>query len=91
MKVSVRFLGPFRRYSEATVVDLDLTGEVTVLAALQMLGSRLGTAFQEEVLDHLEEVKSLVLLNHENLPEGRWHTVLSDGDTISLVPPMGGG
>jgi molybdopterin converting factor small subunit len=91
MNVSVRLLGPFRRYSDRTVVELTLAGPVDVLAALQTLGDQLGDAFQTEVLAHLEDVKPLVLLNHKNLPDDLWRTVLADGDTLSLVPPLGGG
>lgn len=91
MRVIVRFLGPFRRYHTGEEVSLELPAQSTVGEVLQTLGAQLGERFQEEVLGSPGRVSGLVLVNRANLPPAGWETELSDGDTISLVPPMAGG
>lgn len=91
MEVTVRFLGPFEQYSTQRELPLDLPEDATVGVAMQALGTQLGEAFQEEVLNRLSQVRRMVLVNGASLLAHGWDTRLADGDTISLVPPTAGG
>lgn len=91
MLITVRLLGPFSQYSSQADTPLQLPQGATVEAALRTMGEELGAEFTSEVLDQLEQVSSLVLLNGHGLGEHKWATELRDGDTVALVPPMGGG
>lgn len=91
MEVIVRFLGPFEQYSTQRELPLDLPEDATVGVAMQALGTQLGEAFQEEVLNRLSQVRRMVLVNGSSLLAHGWDTRLADGDTISLVPPTAGG
>jgi len=91
MEVTIRFLGPFERYSTQRELPLELPDEATVGMAMQTLGAQLGESFREEVLGHLSQVRRMVLVNGASLLAHGWETRLADGDTISLVPPTAGG
>jgi len=91
MEVTVRFLGPFERYSTQRELPLDLPEDATVGVAMQALGTQLGEVFREEVLDCLSQVRRMVLVNGASLLAHGWETQLTDGDIISLVPPTAGG
>lgn len=91
MEVTVRFLGPFEQYSTQRELPLDLPEDATVGVAMQALGTQLGEAFQEEVLNRLSQVRRMVLVNGASLLAHGWDTRLANGDTISLVPPTAGG
>ena len=91
MEVTVRFLGPFEQYSTQRELPLDLPEDATVGVAMQALGTQLGEAFQEEVLNRLSQVRRMVLVNGASLLARGWDTRLAEGDTIVLVPPTAGG
>ena len=91
MEVTVRFLGPFERYSTQRELPLELPDEATVGVAMQTMGAELGEVFREEVLESLSQVRRMVLVNGSSLLAHGWDTRLADGDTISLVPPTAGG
>jgi len=91
MEVTVRFLGPFERYSTRRELPLELPDEATVGVAMQTMGTELGEVFRAEVLGSLSQVRRMVLVNGASLLAHGWETQLRDGDIISLVSPTAGG
>lgn len=95
MRITVRFVGPFRRYAGTESLALVLGEGATVRQALGELTARLESPFGMEIAAPLMEgtvASSILLLNRHNLrlPDGLEST-LHEGDVLSFVPPMGGG
>ena len=91
MRVTVRFLGPFEKYSDERERALELPKNASVCQALQLLAAELDEAFREDVLGNTAQVRHMVLVNGSSLFEQGWETVLEDGDVVSLVAPTAGG
>lgn len=91
MIVTVRLLGPFARYSSRADIQLQVRQGTTVGEVLRVLAEHVEAEFQPDVLDQIEQLSSLVLINGNGLGDGRWAAELREGDTVALVPPMGGG
>ncbi len=92
MQVLVKLFGEFREAAGRSSAPLELTAGSTVARALEELGRRM-PQLQELVFDggrlrdHIH-----VFVNGRNVAtSGGLDEELSDGDTLTFFPPVGGG
>ncbi len=92
MTVSVTFYGPLERWAGKKVFYEDGTSVREVLAALE---TQIGKSVLEHILQSgTERIKSHfhILLNGRDIESlNGLNEKVKDGDTITCVPPVGGG
>lgn len=93
VRVVVRFVGLFRTLAGREETQVELPAGTTVAALLEQITAGLGRRAPAAGGERGEQIPPhLVLLNGRPLREaGGLGVEVRDGDTVSLVPPMGGG
>ncbi|MGB9929257.1 MAG: MoaD/ThiS family protein [Methanosarcina sp.] len=94
MKLNVKFLASIREIAGAHEIQFEIFQGDTVEALLERLESHFGKEFQEAVGSPLEDENPKIrfLVNGRDIDflKGR-KTELKEGDTVVLIPPVGGG
>jgi sulfur-carrier protein len=91
LKVTVRFFTVLREVVGKREETLELpAGKVTVGAVLKALSERQGEAFSSYVFNPQGEVKGFLQFFVNGQASGL-DGEMRDGDTLAIVPPVGGG
>jgi molybdopterin synthase sulfur carrier subunit len=93
MRISVEFGFSFKRELDEAYRTLDLPDGATVRDAMVALGRRYST-IERRLFDEDGAIRRNInaLINGGNVQfRERFDTVLSDGDRLTILPPVGGG
>jgi MoaD family protein len=94
MNVEVRFFTSLREITGKKVDEIQLQNLITVEELLTLLSEKHGKKFNEYVYDKKGKVQGFLsfLVNGKNINvlQG-FDTKLKQGDTIAILPPVGGG
>jgi len=94
MKVEVKFFTSLREITGKKVDEIQLQNVITVEELLTLLSEKHGKKFNEYVYDKKGKVQGFLsfLVNGKNINvlQG-FDTKLKQGDTIAILPPVGGG
>jgi molybdopterin synthase sulfur carrier subunit len=94
MKVEVKFFTSLREITGKKTEEIMLQDTTTVQGLLTMLAEKYGKNFHEYVYTKNGKVQGFLsfLVNGKNINamEG-FETKLKQGDTIAILPPVGGG
>ena len=93
MKIAVEIGFSFKRDMEDAYGSLELREDATVLEAFCLLGNR-HPVFHERVFDDAGRIRRNInaLVNGSNVQfREQFNTILSEGDRLSVLPPVGGG
>lgn len=94
MKVKIRFFTTLREITGKREETAELAGRATVDNLLSFLSKKYGEKFTN-YLYHEEtglQVSLQVLVNGKNITTlQELETELKDGDTLAIIPPVGGG
>jgi molybdopterin synthase sulfur carrier subunit len=94
MKVEVRFFTSLREITGKKVEEVQLQRSITVEELLTGFSKKYGREFMESLYDEEGKVHSYlsILVNGKsiNVLQGL-DTELKEGDTIAILPPVGGG
>ena len=94
MKVEVKFFTSLREITGKKVDEIQLQDIITVEELLTQLASKYGKKFREYLYNEKGNVRShlSILVNGKstNVLQGL-DTELKEGDTVAILPPVGGG
>ena len=92
MTITIEFNGQLRQLTQATSIERALNDGATVADALKTLRDEYDDTFRSILYDDTGEVSTttLILLKDEPVTRDPW-PVLSDGDVITILPPIAGG
>ena len=94
MKVEVKFFTSLREITGKKTDEIQLENAITVEELLTLLSYKYGKNFREYIYDKKGKVQGFLsfLVNGKNINilEG-FDTKLKQGDTIAILPPVGGG
>jgi len=94
MKVEVKFFTSLREITGRKVEEVQLENSITVEELLAELSKKYGKEFREYIYNQKGKVYDYlsILVNGKstNTLQGL-NTELKDGDTIAILPPVGGG
>jgi molybdopterin synthase sulfur carrier subunit len=94
MKVEVKFFTSLREITGKKTDEIQLNKTATVKELLTLLSDKYGKNFHEYLYDKKGKVQGFLsfLVNGKNINalEG-FNTKLKQGDTIAILPPVGGG
>lgn len=94
MKVEVKFFTSLREITGKKTEEIQIEGTITVEKLLTLLSEKYGKNFREYVYPKNGNVQGFLsfLVNGKNINalEG-FDTKLKQGDTVAILPPVGGG
>jgi len=94
MKVEVKFFTSLREITGKKTDEIQLQDTITVKELLTMLSEKYGKNFHEYIYNKNGKVQAFLsfLVNGKNINvlEGL-DTKLKQGDTVAILPPVGGG
>ena len=94
MKVEVKFFTSLREITCKKVDEIQLQSVITVEELLTLLSEKYGKKFTEYIYNKKGKVQNFLsfLVNGKNINvlQG-FDTELKQGDTIVIIPPVGGG
>jgi molybdopterin synthase sulfur carrier subunit len=94
MKVEVKFFTSLREITGKKVDEIQLQNVITVEELLTLLSEKYGKKFREYIYNKKGKVQDFLsfLVNGKNINvlQG-FDTELKQGDTIAIIPPVGGG
>ena len=94
MKVEVKFFTSLREITGKKSDEIQLQNVITVEELLTLLSEKYGEKFREYIYNKKGKVQDFLsfLVNGKNINalEG-FNTKLKQGDTIAILPPVGGG
>jgi molybdopterin synthase sulfur carrier subunit len=94
MKVEVKFFTSLREITGKKSDEIQLQNVITVEELLTLLSEKYGKKFREYVYNKKGKVQDFLsfLINGKNINvlQG-FDTELKQGDTIAIIPPVGGG
>ena len=94
MKIEVKFFTSLREITGKKVDEIQLQSVITVEELLILLSEKYGKKFNEYIYNKKGKVHGFLsfLVNGKNINvlEG-FDTKLKQGDTIAILPPVGGG
>jgi molybdopterin synthase sulfur carrier subunit len=94
MKVEVKFFTSLREITGKKVDEIQLQSIITVEELLTLLSEKYGKKFREYIYNKKGKVYDFLsfLVNGKNINvlQG-FDTELKQGDTVAILPPVGGG
>jgi molybdopterin synthase sulfur carrier subunit len=94
MKVEVKFFTSLREITGKKTDEIQIQNATTVEELLTLLSEKYGKNFHEYIYNKKGKVQGFLsfLINGKNINalEG-FNTKLKQGDTIAILPPVGGG
>ena len=94
MKVEVKFFTSLREITGKKSDEIQLQNVITVEELLTLLSEKYGEKFREYIYNKKGKVQDFLsfLVNGKNINvlQG-FDTELKQGDTIAIIPPVGGG
>ncbi len=94
MKVEVKFFTSLREITGKKADEIQLQNAITVKELLNLLSEKYGEKFREYIYNKKGKVQDFLsfLVNGRNINvlQG-FDTELKQGDTIAIIPPVGGG
>jgi molybdopterin synthase sulfur carrier subunit len=94
MKVEVKFFTSLREITSRKLEEIQFHGNLTVGELLNQLSAKYGNEFVKYIYDENGKVHGYlsILVNGEstNVLQGL-DTELKTGDTVAILPPVGGG
>jgi molybdopterin synthase sulfur carrier subunit len=94
MKIHVKFFTSLREITDKKVDEIQLQSAITVEELLSILSEKYGKKFREYIYNKKGKVQDFLsfLVNGKNINilQG-FDTELKQGDTIAILPPVGGG
>jgi molybdopterin synthase sulfur carrier subunit len=94
MKVEVKFFTSLREITGKKADEIQLQSVITVEELLALLSEKYGKKFREYIYNKKGKVQDFLsfLVNGRNINvlQG-FDTELKQGDTIAIIPPVGGG
>jgi molybdopterin synthase sulfur carrier subunit len=94
MKVEVKFFTSLREITGKKSDEIQLQNVITVEELLTLLSEKYGKKFREYIYNKKGKVQDFLsfLINGKNINvlQG-FDTELKQGDTIAIIPPVGGG
>jgi molybdopterin synthase sulfur carrier subunit len=94
MKVEVKFFTSLREITGKKTDEIQLNKTITIEELLTLLSEKYGKNFHEYIYNKKGKVQGFLsfLVNGKNINalEG-FNTKLKQGDTIAILPPVGGG
>lgn len=94
MKVEVKFFTSLREITGRKREEVQFQGTLTVGELLTQLSSKYGNEFMEYIYDEKGKVHGhlSILVNGKSTNVlQRFDTQLKEGDTVAILPPVGGG
>lgn len=92
MTITIEFHGQLRQLTQATSIHRDVTEGADVSTVLKTLRDEYDDNFRSILFNDAGEISSttLILFSDEPVERDPWPT-LSDGDVITILPPIAGG
>jgi molybdopterin synthase sulfur carrier subunit len=94
MKVEVKFFTSLREITGKKADEIQLQSIITVEELLNLLSEKYGKKFREYIYNKKGKVQDFLsfLVNGRNINvlQG-FDTELKQGDTLAIIPPVGGG
>jgi len=94
MKIEVKFFTSLREITGKKVDKIQLQSVITVEELLTLLSEKYGKKFREYIYNKKGKVHGFlsILVNGKNINvlQG-FETKLKQGDTVAILPPVGGG
>lgn len=91
MRVTVEYFGPAREAVGVASETIELDQQFTVAALVRRIAQTHGSRMAGLLLTNGEPSRSLLLAVNEQQVESIERTILSDGDVLSIIPPVSGG
>ncbi len=94
MKVTVKFFTTLREITGKRKEEVELLGNLTVTKLLEELSKKHGLQFINYVYDETGKVRSYLqfLVNGRSITTMQgFKTRLREGDSVAIIPPVGGG
>jgi molybdopterin synthase sulfur carrier subunit len=94
MKIKVKFFTSLREITDKKVDEIQLKNAITIEELLNILSEKYSKEFREYIYNKKGKVQDFLsfLVNGKNINvlQG-FDTKLKQGDTIAILPPVGGG
>jgi len=94
MKVTVKFFTTLREITGKREEEVKSSEDLTINELLEQLSKRHGSQFINYVYDETGNVRSYLqfLVNGKSITTMRgFKTMLKEGDSVAIIPPVGGG
>ncbi len=79
-----------REISGKKMVEIDCPNKITIKELLENISKKFGKGFKEYLFNEKGEVRKYIQVLLNGRAKGL-ETILEEGDTIALLPPVGGG
>jgi MoaD family protein len=90
IKIKVKLFTSLREISGKKMVEIDCPSKITIKELLMNISEKFGSRFTEYLFNEKEEVRKYIQVLLNGRARGL-ETILEEGDTIALLPPVGGG
>ena len=92
MTITIEFHGQLRQLTQAASIEREAADGASVSDVLEALRNDYDDTFRSILFDDAGNLSStaLILVNDEPVDRDPWPT-LSNGDTITILPPIAGG
>ncbi len=94
MKVTAKFFTTLREITGKREEEIKSSGDLTVDELLEQLSKKYGRRFTDYVYDETGNVRSYLqfLVNGRSITTMQgFKTRLREGDSVAIIPPVGGG
>jgi molybdopterin synthase sulfur carrier subunit len=94
MKVEVKFFTTLREITGKNIETIQLQNSITIDELITLLAEKYGKKFREYIYNKKGKVQDFLsfLVNGKNINVMQgFDTKLKQGDTVAILPPVGGG